>query len=202
FLSGADHAMRINGGPYAPDYLPTLANWILGLPDTARPDVPVAGERPVQRFEAADVPRAPWYGDMEFLSLTLMLVAVGFIAAPVSEFVVRLRGREHAEQTNARVWPPLRTRLPRIAYTAVGLLRAIVAFLTLLVLFSGYECGVWPAVLAGWLGVRVLAVLLSVQEVLAGFAVHAAWLVGWRPSRWQWLALGGVIGGAGVLLVA
>ncbi|TQM74793.1 hypothetical protein FHX40_1477 [Thermopolyspora flexuosa] len=202
FLAGADHAMRINGGPYAPEYLPTLGRWILGLPDTARPGIPIAGARPVQRYEAADVPRAPWYGDMEFLSLTLMLVAVGFIAAPVTELVVRLRGGEPAEQTNARVWPPIRGRLRRIAYTAAGLLAAIVAFITLIVLFSVNQAGAWPAVLAGWLVVRVLAVLLLVQEVLAGLAVHAALRDGWQPSRWQWLALGGVLGGAGVLLVA
>ena len=76
------------------------------------------------------------------------------------------------------------------------------AFITLIVLFSVNQAGAWPAVLAGWLVVRVLAVLLLVQEVLAGFAVHAALRDGWRPSRWQWLALGGVLGGAGLLLVA
>lgn len=202
FLAGADHAMRINGGPLVREYLPTLGRWILNLPDTARPEVPIAGAKPVQRFEAADVPRAPWYGDMQFLSLALMLAAVGFIAAPVSEMVVRLRGGEPAAQTNARVWPQIRGRLRRLAWTAAGLLAAVVAFITLIVLFSVNQAGAWPAVLAGWIVVRVLAILILVQEVTAGAAVLAALREGWQPSRWQKLALTGALGGAGLLLIA
>lgn len=202
FLDEADHAMRINGGPLVRDYLPTLAHWILGLPHTARPEVQIAGATPVQRFEAADIPQAPWYGDMEFLSLALMVAAVGLIAAPVTEMVVRLRGGELAAQTNARVWPPIRTRLRRLALTAGGLLVAVVAFITLIVLFSVNQAGAWPAVLAGWIVVRVLAILILVQEVSTGAALVSALREGWQPSRWQKLALGGVLGGNGLLLVA
>jgi dienelactone hydrolase/uncharacterized membrane protein len=202
FLSGADHAMRVNGGPLVPEYLPLLGRWILGLPGTATPDTPIAGATPVQRFEAADVPPAPWYGDMQFLSLALMLAAVGFIAAPVTEMVVRLRGGEAAAQTNARVWPQIRRRLRRIAWTAVGLIAAILAFITLIVLFSVNQAGAWPAVLSGWLVVRVLAILILVQEVTAIAAMLAGLREGWQPSPWQKVALTGALGGAGLLLIA
>ncbi|MEV5407751.1 prolyl oligopeptidase family serine peptidase [Thermopolyspora sp. NPDC052614] len=202
FLNGADHAMRINGGPLVKEYLPTLSRWILGLPKTARPEVPIAGATPVQRFEASDVPQAPWYGDMQFLTLAMMLAAVGFIAAPVTEMVVRLRGGEPAEETNARVWPQMRRRLYRMAWTALGLIAAVLAFITLIVLFSVNQAGAWPAVLAGWLVIRVLAILILVQEVTAGAAVVAGLREGWQPSRWQKLALSGVLGGAGLLLIA
>lgn len=124
FLAGADHAMRIRGGPYAADYLPTLANWMKDLPRTARSPVAIAGATPVQRFEAADVPAAPWWGDSTILWLTLCLAAVGYVAAPVTEMVVRLRGRDLRLQArveaNVQLWPAIRRRLRRMAWTGLG----------------------------------------------------------------------------------
>jgi dienelactone hydrolase len=202
FLDGADHAMRISGGPFVTGYLPTLTHWITGLPGTARSSVPMAGATPVQRYEASDVPKAPWYGDVGFLSLTLMLSAVGFVAAPVTEMLIRLRGRDLWLQTNARLWPVIRRRLRRMAWTGIGLFAAIVAFITLIVLFSVNQAGAWPAVLAGWAVIRVLAILMLVQEVTAVASVFAGLRDGWQPSRWQKLTMTGALGGTGLLLVA
>ncbi|MEU7852441.1 prolyl oligopeptidase family serine peptidase [Nonomuraea sp. NPDC049141] len=203
FMDKADHAMRINGGPFAHGYLETLANWIIGLPGTARPAVHVAGATPVQRFEASDVPAAPWYAGGTMLGLTICLAAVGYVAGPVAAMVVRLRGRRQTPaDTNARLWPPIRRRLRRMAWTGLGLLASVVAFITVLVLFSVNQAGAWPAVLAGWLVVRLLAVLMLVQEVTAVAAVVAGLREGMRPSRWQHVAIAGVLGGTGLLLVA
>ena len=200
FLPEADHAMRVNGGPYAPRYLPTLYNWITGLPGTARPTVEIAGETPVQRYGTADIPTAPWYGGGTFLTLTLALAAVGFAAAPVTEMVIRLRGRHLQLETGARFWPEVRRRMYRMAWTGVGVLAAIAAFITLIVLFSVNQAGAWPAVLAGWLVVRVLAVLLLVQEVVTAAVVVVGLRDGWEPSRWQTLTMAGVLGGTALLL--
>jgi Prolyl oligopeptidase family. len=202
FLAGADHAMRVHGGPYADGYLPTLAHWVLGLPGGRRPAVPMAGATPVQRFEAADVPKAPWYGDVGFLSLTLMVTAVGLVTAPVTEMVTRLRGHDLRLHINTRLWPRIRLRLRRMAWTGLGLFAAIAAFILVIVLFSVNQAGAWPAVLAGWLVIRVLAVLLLVQEVTAGAAVLAGLRDGWQPSRWQKLVMTGALGGTGLLMVA
>lgn len=203
FMDKADHAMRINGGPFAHGYLETLANWIIGLPGTATPAVHVAGATPVQRFEASDVPAAPWYAGGTMLGLTICLAAVGYVAGPVAAMVVRLRGRRQTPaDTNARLWPPIRRRLRRMAWTGLGLLASVVAFITVLVLFSVNQAGAWPAVLAGWLVVRLLAVLMLVQEVTAVAAVVAGLREGMRPSRWQHVAIAGVLGGTGLLLVA
>jgi hypothetical protein len=204
FLDRADHAMRINGGPYAPGYLETLAGWVKGLPDTARPPngLHLAGATPVQRYQASDVPSAPWYAQGTVLGLTLILTMVGYVAAPVAELVVRLRGGDARGHTQALAWPPVRRRLRRMAWTGLGLLVSVVAFITLLVLFSVNQAGAWPAVLAGWLVVRLLAVLMLVQEVTAVAAVVSGLREGWRPSRWQHVAITGVLGGTGLLLVA
>ncbi|MEU6998568.1 prolyl oligopeptidase family serine peptidase [Nonomuraea sp. NPDC046570] len=202
FLDRADHAMRINGGPFAPGYLETMGNWILGLPDSARPAPRLAGETPVQRFQAADVPAAPWYAAGTMLGLTICLAAVGYVAAPVAELVVRLRGRNPPAEANARLWPPIRRRLRRMAWTGLGLLAAVVAFIMLLVLFSVNQAGAWPAVLSGWLVVRVLALLMLLQEVTAVATLLAALRDGLRPTRWQHVAIAGVLGGTGLLLVA
>ncbi|MCG5214178.1 prolyl oligopeptidase family serine peptidase [Streptosporangium soli] len=204
FLGGADHAMRVHGGGgrYAPGYLETLANWIYGLPKSGQPadGVRMAGATPVQRFQASDVPVAPWYAGGTVLGLALCLAAVGYVAGPVAELVVRLRGRTTPAETNARLWPPIRRRLRRMAWTGLGLLLSVVAFITLLVLFSIHQAGAWPAVLAGWLVVRVLAVLILFQEVTAVAAVVSGLREGWQPSRWQHVAIAGVLGGTGLLL--
>ncbi|MEV4297980.1 alpha/beta hydrolase family protein [Microbispora rosea] len=205
FLAGADHAMRIRGGTYAPDYLPTLANWMKDLPHTARPSVAIAGATPVQRFEAADVPAAPWWGGSTILWLTLCLAAVGYVAAPVTEMVVRLRGRDLRLQARmeatVQLWPSIRRRLRRMAWTGLGELAAVLAFITLIVLFSVNQAGAWPAVQAGWLVVRLLALLMLVQTVTTFAAVTGGLRDGWEPTPWQKSVLAGVLGGTALLLL-
>ncbi|KAB8192390.1 alpha/beta fold hydrolase [Nonomuraea phyllanthi] len=203
FMARGDHAMRVNGGDFTAGYLETMGNWIIGLPGTARPAVHMAGTTPVQRFEASDVPAAPWYAGGTMLGLTICLAAVGYVAGPVAAMVVRLRGRtREPAEINAVLWPPIRRRLRRMAWTALGLLASVVAFITLLVLFSVNQAGAWPAVLAGWLVVRALAVLMLIQEVTAVAAFLSALREGMRPGRWQHVAVAGVLGGTGLLLVA
>ncbi|MBF8190651.1 prolyl oligopeptidase family serine peptidase [Nonomuraea sp. K274] len=203
FMANGDHAMRVAGGDFTAGYLETLASWIIGLPGTGRPSVHMAGATPVQRFEASDVPAAPWYAGGTMLGLTICLAAVGYVAGPVAAMVVRLRGRPRTPvETNARLWPPIRRRLVRMAWTSLGLLASVVAFITLLVLFSVNQAGAWPAVLAGWLLIRVLAVLMLIQEVTAVAAFVSALREGMRPSRWQHVAVAGVLGGTGLLMVA
>ncbi|MFI6480722.1 alpha/beta hydrolase family protein [Nonomuraea sp. NPDC050663] len=203
FLDQADHAMRIAGGPFAPGYLETLANWIKALPGAAKPTLPIAGATPTQRFQASDVPAAPWYAGGTMLGLTICLAAVGYVAGPFAELVVRLRGRPlTAAVHNAELWAPIRRRLRRMAWTGLGLLASVIAFITLLVMFSVNQAGAWPAVLSGWLIVRVLAVLMLLQEVTAVATVVSALRDGMRPTRGQHVAIAGVLGGTGLLLVA
>lgn len=203
FMAEGDHAMRVHGGPFTKGYLDTLANWIKGLPGSARPTVHMAGATPVQRFEASDVPAAPWYAGGTMLGLTICLAAVGYVAGPVAAVVVRLRQRRQTPvETNARLWSPIRRRLFRMAWTGLGLLASVAAFIMLLVLFSINQAGAWPAVLAGWLVVRLLAVLMLIQEVTAVAAYVSALREGLQPTRWQHVTVGGVLGGTGLLLVA
>ncbi|WP_378784346.1 alpha/beta hydrolase family protein [Nonomuraea fastidiosa] len=203
FMAKGDHAMRVNGGDFTAGYLETLANWIKGLPGTATPAVHMAGATPVQRFEASDVPAAPWYAGGTMLGLTICLAAVGYVAGPVAAMVVRLRHRDQTPvETNARLWAPIRRRLTRMAWTGLALLASVAAFITLLVLFSVNQAGAWPAVLAGWLVVRLLAVLMLIQEVTAVAAYVSALREGLQPTRWQYVSVGGVLGGTGLLLVA
>jgi hypothetical protein len=204
FLGGADHAMRVNGGAFTHGYLETLANWVLGLPGTARPPAgsQIAGATPVQRYEASDVPTAPWYAGTAILGFALTLTAVGYVAAPVTEMVVRLRGRDLLPTAHSESWPAIRRRLRRMAWTGVGLLASVFAFITLIVLFAVNQAGAWPAVLSGWLVVRVLAMLMLVQEVTATAAVLTAVRGGWEPSRWQRFTVAAILGGTALLLVS
>ncbi|MFJ2030000.1 alpha/beta hydrolase family protein [Streptosporangium sp. NPDC087985] len=202
YLAGADHGMRVHGGPFVPGYLETLSNWVRGLPGTAKPPVHIAGATPVQRYEASEVPNAPWYAGGTVLGLTLCLAAVGYVVGPVAEMVLRLRGRQLPAEANVVIWPPIRRRFRRMAWTGLGLLVSVLAFITLLVLFSVNQAGAWPAVLAGWLVIRILAVLMLVQEITAVAAVVSGLRDSWRPSRTQRAAIAGVLGGTGLLLVA
>ncbi|GAA3799168.1 alpha/beta hydrolase [Sphaerisporangium flaviroseum] len=203
FLRGADHAMRIHGGAFTRGYLETMANWIIGLPGTARPPAgaQIAGATPVQRYEATDVPRAPWYAGTAVLGLALTLTAVGYVAAPVTEMVVRLRGRDLLPSAHSESWPAIRRRLRRMAWTGVALLASVLAFIMLIVLFSVNQAGAWPAVLSGWLIIRVLAVLMLVQEVTTVAAVVTAFRAGWEPGRWQRFTVATMLGGTALLLV-
>jgi dienelactone hydrolase len=203
FIGGADHAMRVNGGPFTKGYLDTLANWVLGLPHTAAPPpgAQIAGAVPVQRYETADVPQAPWYAGGAILTLVLTLTTVAYVAAPVTEFVVRLRGRDVVAPDRSAQWPAIRRRLRKMAWTGVGLLAAVMAFIMLIVLFSVNQAGAWPAVLSGWFVVRVLALLMLVQEVTAAAAVYTAVQGGWVPGRWQRFTIATVLGGTGGLLL-
>ncbi|MGS2641057.1 prolyl oligopeptidase family serine peptidase [Streptosporangium sp. LJ11] len=202
YLDRADHGMRFHGGPLVPDYLRTLANWVLGLPGTATPSVHIAGATPVQRLEASDVPAAPWYAGGTVIGLTLCLAVVGYVVGPVAEMAARLRGRAAAAEAGVLIWPPIRRRFRRMAWTGVGLLVSVVAFITLLVLFSVNQAGAWPAVLAGWLVIRILALLMLLQEVTGVAAVVSGLREGWQPSRPQSFAVAGVLGSTGLLLVA
>ena len=144
----------------------------------------IAGATPVQRFEASDVPAAPWYAGGTILGLAICLAAVGYVAAPVAEMVVRLRGRPAARRRTQR--PAVAADPAPAAPDGVdrrsGCSSSVLAFITLLVLFSVNQAGAWPAVLAGWLVVRVLAVLMLVQEVTAVAAVVSGLREGWRPT--------------------
>jgi uncharacterized protein len=203
FMDKGDHALRVGGGPFTRGYQETLANWIKGLPGTAEPAVHLAGATPVQRFEAADVPVAPWYAGGTMLGLTICLAVVGYVAGPVASIVIRLRGRNRIlVRAEAVLWPPIRSRLYRMAWTGLALLVSVLGFIGLLVMFSINQAGAWPAVLAGWLTVRALAVLMLLQEVTAVASVVAAVREGFQPSRWQHVAMAGVVGGSGLLMVA
>ncbi|MFD2350648.1 hypothetical protein ACFSTC_16935 [Nonomuraea ferruginea] len=79
------------------------------------------------------------------LGLTICLAAVGYVAGPVAAMVVRLRGRHHIPELNARLWPPIRRRLAKMVWTGLGLLLSVVAFIMLLVLFSINQAGAWPS---------------------------------------------------------
>lgn len=136
------------------------------------------------------------------IGLTLCLAVVGYVVGPVAEMAARLRGRAAAAETNTLVWPPIRRRFRRMAWTGVGLLVSVVAFITLLVLFSVNQAGAWPAVLAGWLVIRILALLMLLQEVTGVAAVVSGLREGWQPSRPQSFAIAGVLGSTGLLLVA
>ncbi len=53
----------------------------------------------------------------------------------------------------------------------------------LIVLFSVNQAGAWPAVQAGWLVVRVLAVVMLAQVVGATGAVLVGFRDGWQTHR-------------------
>jgi hypothetical protein len=88
-----------------------------------------------------------------------------------------------------------------MAWTGLGLLASVMAFITLIVLFSVNQAGAWPAVQAGWLVVRLLAMLMLAQEVATAAAVLGGLRDGWQPGRWQMAIMVGVLGGTGLLLI-
>lgn len=54
---------------------------------------------------------------------------------------------------------------------------------------------------AGWLVVRLLAILMLVQTVTTFAAVIGGLRDGWEPTPWQKSVLAGVLGGTALLLL-
>jgi uncharacterized protein len=202
FFDRADHDLHVGDG-FAPGYLETMANWVLGLPAAASAhEVRIAGPAPHQDRRAVEPPEAPTYATASLLVGAFGLVTAGYLAGPVAARLARRGRRGRAiDPRLPDLWPPLRRLLRWNAAAGVSstllmnlLIGAVVASVLL-------ERGSGPIADGGWFVVRSAAVTALVLEVAAIETTVSSVRAGWRPSRAHAVAVIGVIGATGIVLV-
>ena len=201
FFDGADHDLHVGDG-FAPGYLETMANWVLGLPASAEPppDARIAGVAPVQERRAIEPPESP------FVTAVLIgafgLAAAGYLAGPAGALLDRRRrGRGQAAPARSAKWSEIRRLLRRLA--AAGISSAVLTSLLIgvMVAFLLLEAGSGAIAQGGWLVVRLAAVTALALEVAAVDTTVSTVRAGWRPSPTQAAAVIGAIGATGIVLL-
>ena len=168
FFDLADHDLHVGDG-FAPGYLETMANWVLGLPATARaPEVPIAGPAPHQDRRAVEPQEAPPYATAPVLAGAFALAAAGYLAGPVAARLAR-RGRR-GNAIDPRLpdrWPPVRRLLGRNAAAGISSTLLMNLLIGLVVASVLLERGSGPIAHGGWFVVRLAALTALVLEVAA-----------------------------------
>lgn len=202
FFDRADHDLHVGDG-FAPGYRETMANWVLGLPATAAPpEVWIAGTAPHQDRRAVEPPEAPTYAAAPVLAGAFALAAAGYLAGPVAARLGRRGRRDNA--IGPRLpdrWPPLRRLLRRNAAAGISSTLLMNLLIGLVVASVLLERGSGPIAHGGWFVVRLAALTALLLEVAAIDTTVSSVSAGWRPSRAHAVAVIGVIGATGIVLV-
>ena len=201
FFGGADHDLRVGEG-FAPGYLETMANWVLGLPLSAEPppDERIAGSAPVQTHRAIEPPAPPL--DTPVFVGAFGLAAAGYLAGPIAAVLERRRrGRGRIEPVPSARWTQIRRLLRWLA--AAGISSALLTSALIgLVIASLLLEAEWGAIAqGGWLFVRLAGATAVVLEVAAVDTTISSVRTGWRSSPTQVVATIGGIGATGILLL-
>lgn len=198
YYDGADHGIRIDG-TVSVDFVRDLADWVNGLPTTARTEPDLAGAQPVQAFRADPLPTPRWFGTVDAVLATLVTAAAAIVVGAGSLVVARV-GRRRGWGLARGLTEPL----VGLVLSTLLTLASLVAYLVSVArLALDYERNTW-VVHGGWLGVR----LLGLAAVVAGAVlirrirdVRAQPTARVLRGAAAGIALGGLTAGSVVLLV-
>lgn len=206
YFGDANHGIRIDG-ELAPGFLEVLTTWTLGLPGTATAEPRIAGDQPVQVYQAEEPPRPRWYADGDMLLWSAVAAGLALVIGPLLWVATALTRRRRGRKLPA----------PVARYTAATGLAA----LAVIVVFVAYCAQVADLalnyrtddllVLGGWLLVRavgVLAAAVLVRSVVVAHPWNARRGRGWtsgderagRAGRLMWWCTHA--GAVGMLLIA
>lgn len=168
YFADANHGIRVDG-QIVPEFQEMLAEWILGLPDTADATPRVAGAQPVQHFAADPVQHPRWYADGDMLVAGLATAAGAIAIGPalwLGSVAIRRRSK------------PLPSPLARwMAALSLGALLTFVAFGAYLYKVAQLALNYLtnPVVVqGGWLTVQALGVATAAVFVTSGARVLGA----------------------------
>ncbi|WP_129666795.1 alpha/beta hydrolase family protein [Phytoactinopolyspora endophytica] len=190
FFGDADHGLRQDGG-LAPGYVRTMTDWISGLPGSAEASAAVAGPLPVQRYASTVVPRAPWYGGVHALAVTVVLTVVGAVVIPVA-------ARRRLRASAGAGWHPNDRAARWSTRSAVVAFGALWGYIAVLIGLGYTRNGAAAVYQVGWGLVRATALA---AVILAAVLALRAFAGGGRLDRAQWLVLGGRLGVVVLLLL-
>ncbi|KTF03937.1 Alpha/beta hydrolase family protein [Trueperella bernardiae] len=167
YYEGADHGLRIDGELQARPFQ-DIANFINGLPSSARLSPKVAGAQPHQAFTAQTLDTPRWFGSgtamFAILASGLMLTVIGSLLLLSGHFGIGAR------QNYQRVGRPILISAVLVTLTWVAFLAYLVAIATLAL---SYETNRW-VVQGGILAVELLglAAVYFLVRALATWHAH------------------------------
>ncbi|MDO5699992.1 MAG: acyl-CoA thioester hydrolase/BAAT C-terminal domain-containing protein [Bowdeniella nasicola] len=182
YYADANHGIKVDD-VIVPAFLRDVARFVGGLPLTAGAEPKIAGDQPLQQFQAEPPPRPRWYasGDMIVIGLlagpiiSASAPLVGVVLAGASALMRRWGLRRHGEPSR-RVRGPVVAVLLRLSIAAsLAAFAAWVLYLAYLAtvgtLAVNYETSPL-AVDGGWVVTRLAGILAAFVFVLAVRAVH------------------------------
>lgn len=207
---GAGHDLRRADGSYPPDYLPTTAGWLHGLPGTAEPRTHMVGPVPAQRYAVPPAPETLQYAPAPIRYGLLAVAAVCYLLGPVLAVTRRLHGRRLWEPAGTPRWQRRRPRpepggvawwrrrARRVAGAGLGAFALGLAVTGVVagLLVAGLDWG-WVAT-GAWTATRVVAVLAVALTVSTWYRLARA---GDALTAAQRVAVGGAALGSSALAV-
>ena len=175
YFAGANHGLRIDG-ELVPGFTEVLAAWTLGLPGSAAAAPQIAGDQPVQRYEAQPLPRPRWYADGDMLVWTIIASALLLIAGPLLWVLTALPRR----RTGRRFPAPVARHTAATGLASVAVMVVFVAYCAQVAdLALNYRTDDL-LVLGGWVVVQAVGVLA------AAVLVRSVWVAKpFHPERWS-----------------
>lgn len=172
YYEGANHGIKI-GDELAPHFADDLARWIQGLPETATASPRIAGDQPVQRYEADPVAAPHWYANGNNIVWSFVvpvgLLLAGPVAYGLSAIARRLRRRPRLPRTMA---PGVGRWLAASAFAVVGTWVVFVAYLRQVADYA-FNYRTNPAFTFGVYGVE-WTLALATAFLLAGTVIRVS----------------------------
>lgn len=163
FYAGADHGMWVADGVLAPGFVQDVSDWFTNLPHTASAEPRVAGEQPVQRYLASQVPQTLWFNDLGLVVTQIVTAAIFILVAIVIVPVMRWWGKRAGwpEHRLPAITTQIRKPLFGVAYGAMATLVALVIYLIMVARIAMDYTQAPIRVQGGWIIIRALAIITA-----------------------------------------
>ncbi len=175
YFADANHGIRVDGD-LAPGFRELLADWTLGLPESATASPRVAGATPEQTYRAEPVDSPRWYANGDMLVWSIVGSALLLVGGPLLWVLTALPRR----RVGRRLPAPVARHTAATGIAAVAVLVLFVAYCAQVAdLALNYRTDD-VVVLGGWIAVQAagaFAAAVLVHSVMVAKPFH--------PGRWS-----------------
>jgi len=175
YFADANHGIRVDGD-LAPGFRELLADWTLGLPESATASPRVAGATPEQTYRAEPVDSPRWYANGDMLVWSIVGSALLLVGGPLLWVLTALPRR----RVGRRLPAPVARHTAATGIAAVAVIVLFVAYCAQVAdLALNYRTDD-VVVLGGWIAVQAagaFAAAVLVHSVMVAKPFH--------PGRWS-----------------